>query len=213
MAVKITDSGNSVGTGARPAELTSVAVEGVTSTASGTDNSKKDFEDSWSSCADRGGEEAFKPLSHEEAKKLGEEPGNRITAAFLVKVMLWQALAGLAVTALAWLWSGRVNVAWSAFYGTLCVLVPAAFFARGFSRQLAARRRQVSGQPGSALTGFFVWEMVKIVLTVAMLFAAPRIVVQLNWLALLVGFVVTMKVYWVAAWLGLGHKSRIKKMG
>jgi ATP synthase protein I len=31
-----------------------------------------------------------------------------------------------------------------------------------------------------------------------MLFAAPRLVPDLNWLALLVGFVVTMKVVWIA---------------
>lgn len=49
-----------------------------------------------------------------------------------------------------------------------------------------------------AAFGFFIWEMVKIVLTVAMLFAAPRLVVNLSWPALLVGLVLTMKVYWVA---------------
>lgn len=48
------------------------------------------------------------------------------------------------------------------------------------------------------MAGFFVWELVKIVATVVILFAAPRLVPELNWLALLVGFVVTMKVVWVA---------------
>jgi ATP synthase protein I len=45
---------------------------------------------------------------------------------------------------------------------------------------------------------FFVWELAKLVLTVAMLAAAPRLVKDLSWLALLVGMVVTMKTYWVA---------------
>jgi ATP synthase protein I len=49
--------------------------------------------------------------------------------------------------------------------------------------------------------------MVKIVLTIAMLFAAPRLIVQLDWLALLAGFVVTIKVYWVAMWLRPGRKD------
>jgi ATP synthase protein I len=40
--------------------------------------------------------------------------------------------------------------------------------------------------------------MVKIGLTLAMLFAAPRLVSELSWPAMLVGLVVTMKVYWVA---------------
>ncbi len=46
-----------------------------------------------------------------------------------------------------------------------------------------------------------MWEMVKIGLTVAMLIAAPRLVLDLSWLAMLAGFVVTMKVYWLAMWL------------
>jgi len=52
--------------------------------------------------------------------------------------------------------------------------------------------------PGAAVVGFFVWEMVKIGLTLAMLFAAPRLVSELSWPAMLVGLVVTMKVYWLA---------------
>ncbi len=46
--------------------------------------------------------------------------------------------------------------------------------------------------------GFFVWEMAKVGLTVAMLFAAPRVVTDLSWPAMLAGLVVTMKVYWLA---------------
>ena len=60
----------------------------------------------------------------------------------------------------------------------------------------AARRIVVN--PGAAVVGFFLWEMVKIALTVAMLFAAPRLVTDLSWPAMLVGLVVTMKVYWLA---------------
>jgi ATP synthase protein I len=52
--------------------------------------------------------------------------------------------------------------------------------------------------PGAALASMFVWEFVKIVLTVVMLFAAPRLIDDLNWLALLAGFVVTMKASWLA---------------
>jgi ATP synthase protein I len=44
-----------------------------------------------------------------------------------------------------------------------------------------------------------------------MLVAAPRLIWQLNWLALLAGFVVTMKVYWVAMWLRPTRKESIKK--
>ena len=47
--------------------------------------------------------------------------------------------------------------------------------------------------------GFMVWEMVKIGLSIAMFFAAPQLIANLSWLALLVGLILTMKVYWVAA--------------
>ena len=46
--------------------------------------------------------------------------------------------------------------------------------------------------------GFFVWEAVKIAVSVGLLAAAPRLIVDLDWLALLIGLIVTMKVYWVA---------------
>jgi ATP synthase protein I len=81
---------------------------------------------------------------------------------------------------------------YSAVYGALAVIVPAALFARGLTSRVA------SVNAGAAVFGFFLWEMVKIGLTVAMLFAAPRLVSDLSWPAMLAGLIVTMKVYWVA---------------
>jgi len=64
-------------------------------------------------------------------------------------------------------------------------------------------------QAGAALAGLFVWELVKIVLTVALLLVAPKVVAGLSWLALVAGFVVTMKVYWLAMALGwMRRKTR-----
>jgi ATP synthase protein I len=80
----------------------------------------------------------------------------------------------------------------SAAYGALAVIVPAALFARGLTSRVS------SLNAGAAVFGFFLWEMVKIGLTVALLVAAPRMVSDLSWPAMLVGLVVTMKVYWVA---------------
>jgi ATP synthase protein I len=51
----------------------------------------------------------------------------------------------------------------------------------------------------SAAMGFMVWEMVKIGLSVAMFIAAPQLIPDLSWLALLVGLMLTMLVYGVAA--------------
>lgn len=110
------------------------------------------------------------------------------------RVVVAQALAGLLVTGVAWLVSGPV-AAMSAVYGALTVIVPAALFARGLTSRAAL------ANAGTAVMGFFVWELVKIGLTVAMLAAATRVIGEVSWPALLAGLVVTMKVYWVA--LGL----------
>jgi ATP synthase protein I len=99
----------------------------------------------------------------------------------------------------------QAPVAWSVLYGAVSVVVPAALFVRGVSRNQAVT------SPGAVLAGFFVWEMVKVALTVAMLFAAPSLVVQLNWLALLAGFVVTMKASWLAVWLRLVRKKSVSR--
>ena len=53
-----------------------------------------------------------------------------------------------------------------------------------------------------------LWEMVKIASSIALLVAAPRLVADLSWPALLVGLVLTMKVYWVA--LAFAPRKRLK---
>lgn len=144
-------------------------------------------------------DENFKALTAEEAKAL-QKSSPRLSPWVVVMA---QAVVGILVAGLTGWLVGSELAFWSAAYGALAVVVPAAVFARGLARQ------QRAPNAGSALGGFFVWEMVKVVLTVAMLFAAPRLVDGLNWLALLAGFVVTMKVYWVAMWL---HSKRSKSV-
>ncbi|WP_137892519.1 ATP synthase subunit I [Ramlibacter sp. 2FC] len=148
---------------------------------------------------DEAPEPDFKPLSAEEAQQWREK--NPPQSPW--RVWRIQAGVGVLVALLAWAFTGQARMGWSAAYGVLAVLLPSALFARALSRQKAV------ANAGAALVGFFVWEMVKIALTVAMLFAAPRLVSQLSWLALLAGFVATMKVYWVALWL---HPVRKKNL-
>ena len=80
---------------------------------------------------------------------------------------------------------------------------------RGLWRRLRAaskcaacqRHEQPAINAQTAVLGLFVWELVKIALTVAMLFGATRVLKDLSWPALLVGLVLTMKVNWVVlAW-------------
>ena len=119
------------------------------------------------------------------------------------QVVALQAVMGLVVALLVWGATGARVAGWSAAYGALAVVIPAMVFVWGLARQ------QQAPHAGFALGGFFVWEGVKIVLTVAMLLMAPKVVLNLNWLALLAGFVVTMKAYWVAMWL---HSKRNKSI-
>lgn len=130
----------------------------------------------------------FKPLTAQEA----DQWRSRNPPVSVWKVVAGQALVGLLVALGAWAVAGSVQAGWSAAYGALSVVIPAALFARGVLRQKA------SINPRAAMVGFFGWEIAKIVLTVALLAAAPWVVPSLSWIALLVGLVVTMKTYWVA---------------
>ena len=139
------------------------------------------------------------PEEHEEAspvRKLNAEEARRVREQNPPVSPWWvvagQALVGAVAALLAWAITGKQNVGWSVAYGALAVVIPAAVFARGLTGKFS------SLNPMSAATGFMVWEMVKIALTLAMLLVAPRMVAGLSWPALLIGLVLAMKVYWVA---------------
>ncbi len=133
-------------------------------------------------------QDTFEPLTAEQVIELRK----RQPLLSVWRVVAVQVLLGLLVAALVWWVSGRMAAVYSVAYGALAVIVPAALFARGLTSRVA------SVNAGAAVFGFFLWEMVKIGLTVAMLFAAPRLVNDLSWPAMLAGLIVTMKVYWVA---------------
>jgi ATP synthase protein I len=130
----------------------------------------------------------FKPLTAEEARQLREK-NPPVSPWWVVAV---QVAVGLVTALAAWGLTGRQNVGWSAAYGALAVVIPAAIFARGMTGRFS------SLNAGTAAVGFMLWEMVKIATSIAMLMAAPRLVPELSWPALLAGLVLTMKVYWVA---------------
>lgn len=133
-------------------------------------------------------ETAFRPLSAAQAKQL------RLSQPSVSpwRVVAGQVLAGVLVSLIAWGVTGRQNVGWSAGYGALAVIIPAALFARGITGRFS------SLNAGTAVAAFFVWEFVKIGVSVGLIALAPRMVADLSWLAMLAGLVVTMKVYWVA---------------
>lgn len=130
----------------------------------------------------------FKPLTAEEARQLRLK--NPPVSPW--RVVAWQMVVGLLAAVLAAALTGERNVGWSVAYGALAVVIPAALFARGLMGRFS------SLNPATAAVGFFIWEMVKIGVSVTLLALAPRMVPGLSWVALLVGLVVTMKVYWAA---------------
>ena len=140
----------------------------------------------------------FKPLTAQEA----QEWRKRHPALSVWRLVLAQAVVGVLATLVAWLVSGKSQVAMSAGYGALAVVLPSALFARGMGRI-----KNSAGSANAMLTGFFGWEMAKIALTVAMLAAAPQVISPLSWLALLAGMVATMKTYWIALWARPGVRK------
>ena len=132
-------------------------------------------------------DEDFKPLTAQEAQAWRQR--NPQVSAW--RLVFCQVAVGVAVALLAWVLSGKAQVGWSAAYGALCVVLPAAIFAYGVSRAKV-------GQAGAAMFSLFVWEFVKLVLCIALMAAAPRLIPDLSWLALLAGVVVVMKTYWIA---------------
>lgn len=136
-------------------------------------------------------EKVIHPLTREQAQALRQQ--NPLLSPW--KVLAGQAAGGALTAVAAWAISGSQAVGWSAMYGAMAVVLPGALFARGLMSKVS------SINPAAAVTGFFLWEMVKIGLVLAMLFAAPRLVANLSWPAMLVGLIVTMKVVWLVLWI------------
>lgn len=130
----------------------------------------------------------FKPLNAQQARELRLR-GPAVSPWW---ILAGQCVAGLVVSLVAWAVSGQLSVALSAAYGALSVIVPAALFARGVMSQFS------SLNAATASFGFFLWEAVKLAVSVAMIAAAPSLIADLSWLALLAGLFVTLKMYWLA---------------
>ncbi len=139
-------------------------------------------------------EPEFKPLTREQARQW---------RAGQPELSLWrlvgvQMLVGLVSGALAWLLTQRASVGWSVLYGAAAVAVPSALMAYGLTS--SALSRLLAGVAQAAFAGFLLWEGIKILLAVAMLWSAPKVVPDLSWLGLVAGLVLALKVYWFGFW-------------
>ena len=150
------------------------------------------------------------PLTFQEAFLLKEKLGGVSLEAFLLKVLMWQALSAVAIAALFWVASLNVALVVSAFYGAMCVVLPSALVARMVIKRV---RPDVLKHSGGALTGLVVLELVKVLVTVCLLLAAPLMLDSPQWVAIVIGFAVTLKVYWVVALMSLRQPGHVKKLG
>lgn len=140
-------------------------------------------------------EPEFKPLTREQAQQWrATQP--QVSVWWLVGVQL---LVGLSAGALGWLLTRRLPVAWSVLYGAAAVVLPSALMAYGLTS--SAVSRLLAGVAQAAFAGFLLWEGVKIVVAVVMLWLAPLVIPELSWLGLLAGLVLTLKVYWFGFWI------------
>lgn len=146
-----------------------------------------------------GDEEAFTPLTADQARQWRASHPQLPVG----RVLVMQVIIGIVVVAVAWALTGKALVAWSAAYGALVGVLPAALAAKGTARWAAP-----GFPPGAALAGFLLWEAVKLILAVGMLMAAPKILGVPSWPALLIGLVLTIKVYWVGLLLAQSMRSR-----
>jgi ATP synthase protein I len=133
-------------------------------------------------------DQVYKPWSVEQVRALRKN-NPAVSPGWVIGL---QCLAGLLVSLLAWGVAGKAEAAWSAGYGAIAVIIPAALFARGLMSRFS------SLNAATASFGFFLWEAVKLAVTVVMIALAPRLIADLSWLALMAGLVVTLKMYWLA---------------
>ena len=135
----------------------------------------------------------FQPLTQQEASELR----GRMRPVSPARLLLIQGLVGVLTAVCAGLLGQGWSTGLSALYGAAVVVVPGAVMA------WALRARPFTVSAAQRAVSFLFWELVKIVLAVAMLLLATRVVAGLSWLALLAGMVLSMKVYGLALlWRG-----------
>ena len=129
-------------------------------------------------------EDEFQPLTKQEAEALrAKQPVHSPWRGVIA-----QCATGLFLAAVLGVLGG-MNWFLSALYGAAVVVVPGAVMVRGLRRS--------QGLPvGGVLMQFALWELAKLLLAVAMMVAAPKVINDLSWLVFLLAMVVCLKVNW-----------------
>lgn len=91
------------------------------------------------------------------------------------------------------------NIRLSVMWGVFSSLLPSLLCVSGYRITVWMLKDLPHG--AQTLLGFasiLCWELVKLLLSVALLIVASRIVLNVHWLAMLLAFVVVVKAYWLA---------------
>ena len=156
----------------------------------------------------------FKVLSGQEVlaltEKWGGKAGKNSLSEFLFRVLWWQVLMLMAISVTTWLVSSSTSAAFSAFYGALCAVLPSALVARTMFRH---SKTDLPVFAGDMMMKLLVLELAKVALTIGMLAAALLVLNPPDWIAIVIAFVVTLKVYWLVALVGLKRPRHVKKSG
>jgi ATP synthase protein I len=105
----------------------------------------------------------------------------------MLRIILLQLVTTIIAACIAGVVAG-VPALISTLFGGLCCVVPNSLFAL---RLFANAQKAGNANPMS----FFIGEFIKIALTIALLGAVAWLYHDLNWLALIAGFIVALKSY------------------
>jgi ATP synthase protein I len=105
----------------------------------------------------------------------------------MLRLVSLQMMATIVAGLIAGLLGGW-SAMFSAVLGGLCCVVPNAVMA---VRLFASAQKPGGANPAA----FFIWEFVKIALTLTLLYVTARLYHELNWFALIGGFIVALKSY------------------
>ena len=158
-----------------------------------SENARVETRDNWRDLDDEAGEESFKSLTREEVQALRAK--HPLLSPW--RVVVAQAAMGVVIALLWLLLAGAGSKAWlSALGGAAVVVIPNALMAWGVTRL----SREL---PVAVVLGFFVWELIKIMLAAAILGAVVKWMPDLSWPALMVALIGCLKVNWlVLLWQG-----------
>lgn len=154
--------------------------------------------------------EVHTPLTREQANVLKEKLGAVTLEIFLVRVLTWQMFVAAAAALFTWLLWRDMTTVLSGFYGAMCTVLPMALVAYVVIRRMSTG---VLKRSGDMLLGLFVLELVKVAASVLLLAAAPLVLGSPQWVALVAGFVLTLKIYWLVALLGLRQTAAVHTLG